>query len=65
MLFLVLELIYKSSQESGKDSQGKKRYHIEGLLEAAIDCEPQYLIRLVQVEFDILTIHLVLVCFFT
>jgi DNA ligase 1 len=36
-------------QESGKDSQDKKRNHIKGLLVAASDCEPQYIIRLLQV----------------
>lgn len=36
-------------KESGKDSQEKKKNHIKGLLVAATDCEPQYLIRLLQV----------------
>jgi ATP-dependent DNA ligase len=35
-------------QESGKDSQDKKRNHIKGLLVAATDCEPQYITRLLQ-----------------
>lgn len=37
------------SQESGKDSQEKKKNHIKSLLVAATDCEPLYLIRLLQV----------------
>uniref|UniRef100_A0A2P2K9R1 DNA ligase ATP-dependent N-terminal domain-containing protein n=1 Tax=Rhizophora mucronata TaxID=61149 RepID=A0A2P2K9R1_RHIMU len=37
------------AKESGKDSQDKKKNHIKALLVAAIDCEPQYLIRLLQV----------------
>ncbi|KAG6496265.1 hypothetical protein ZIOFF_044124 [Zingiber officinale] len=36
------------AKESGKDSQDKKRNHIKGLLVAATDCEPQYLVRLLQ-----------------
>ncbi|KAE9461238.1 hypothetical protein C3L33_06814, partial [Rhododendron williamsianum] len=36
------------AQESGKDSQEKKKNHIKGLVVAATDCEPQYLIRLLQ-----------------
>ncbi|XP_057483850.1 DNA ligase 1-like [Actinidia eriantha] len=36
------------AQESGKESQEKKKNHIKGLLVAATDCEPQYLIRLLQ-----------------
>ncbi|XP_043706255.1 DNA ligase 1 [Telopea speciosissima] len=36
------------AKESGKDSQDKKRRHIRELLIAATDCEPQYLIRLLQ-----------------
>ncbi|XP_047338411.1 DNA ligase 1-like [Impatiens glandulifera] len=36
------------AKESGKDSQQKKSNHIKGLLVAATDCEPQYLIRLLQ-----------------
>ncbi|KAK9069702.1 hypothetical protein SSX86_011606 [Deinandra increscens subsp. villosa] len=38
------------SKEFEKDSQGKKNNHIKGLRVAATDCEPQYLIRLLQVE---------------
>lgn len=37
------------SQESGKDSQEKKKNHIKSLLVAATDCEPLYMIRLLQV----------------
>lgn len=36
------------AKESGKDSQEKKKNHIKGLVVAATDCEPQYLIRLLQ-----------------
>ncbi|KAK1261748.1 DNA ligase 1 [Acorus gramineus] len=36
------------AKESGKDSQDKKRSHIKGLLVAATDCEPLYIIRLLQ-----------------
>ncbi|KAJ0968745.1 hypothetical protein J5N97_021622 [Dioscorea zingiberensis] len=36
------------AKESGKDSQDKKRNHIKGLLVAATDCEPQYIVRLLQ-----------------
>jgi hypothetical protein len=37
------------SQESGKDSQEKKKNRIKSLLVAATDCEPLYIIRLLQV----------------
>ncbi|XAR60030.1 DNA ligase (ATP) [Bertholletia excelsa] len=36
------------AKESGKDSQEKKKNRIKGLIVAATDCEPQYLIRLLQ-----------------
>ncbi|WCJ44353.1 DNA ligase 1 [Euphorbia peplus] len=36
------------AKESGKCSQPKKRNHIKALLVAATDCEPLYLIRLLQ-----------------
>ncbi|KAH0463174.1 hypothetical protein IEQ34_007756 [Dendrobium chrysotoxum] len=36
------------AKESGKDSQDKKRSYIKGLLVAATDCEPLYIIRLLQ-----------------
>jgi hypothetical protein len=42
---------YLFIQESGKDSQDKKRNHMKGLLVAATDCEPQYITRLLQVIF--------------
>ncbi|KAE8037729.1 hypothetical protein FH972_010294 [Carpinus fangiana] len=41
------------AKESGKDSQEKKKNHIKGLLVAATDCEPQYLIRLIQTKLRI------------
>ncbi|CAA2995406.1 DNA ligase 1 [Olea europaea subsp. europaea] len=41
------------AKESGKDSQEKKKTHIKGLLVAATDCEPQYLIRLLQTKLRI------------
>lgn len=41
------------AKESGKDSQEKKKNHIKALLVAATDCEPQYLIRLLQVKLRI------------
>ncbi|OVA17971.1 DNA ligase [Macleaya cordata] len=44
----VLDTFRVIAKESGKDSQEKKRNHIKGLLVAATDCEPQYLIRLLQ-----------------
>ncbi|KAL6199850.1 hypothetical protein ACLB2K_029632 [Fragaria x ananassa] len=36
------------AKESGKDSQEKKKNHMKALLVAAADCEPKYLIRLLQ-----------------
>ncbi|XP_077253185.1 DNA ligase 1 [Tasmannia lanceolata] len=44
----VLDTFRAIAKESGKDSQDKKRNHIKALLVAATDCEPQYLIRLLQ-----------------
>ncbi|TVU30270.1 hypothetical protein EJB05_21880, partial [Eragrostis curvula] len=44
----VLSTFRTIAKESGKDSQDKKRSHIKGLLVAAADCEPQYIIRLLQ-----------------
>lgn len=43
-------LMWEFFQESGKDSQEKKKNYIKSLLVAATDCEPQYLIRLLQVR---------------
>uniref|UniRef100_A0A7N0RCX2 DNA ligase n=1 Tax=Kalanchoe fedtschenkoi TaxID=63787 RepID=A0A7N0RCX2_KALFE len=40
-------------KESGKDSQEKKKNHIKSLLVAATDCEPQYLICLLQAKMRI------------
>ncbi|KAI3676968.1 hypothetical protein L1987_86584 [Smallanthus sonchifolius] len=39
------------AKESGKDGQDKKKNHVKGLLVAATDCEPQYLIRLLQIHY--------------
>ncbi|CAJ1979233.1 unnamed protein product [Sphenostylis stenocarpa] len=41
------------AKESGKDSQDKKKSHVKALLVAATDCEPQYLIRLLQAKLRI------------
>ncbi|XP_027187501.1 DNA ligase 1-like isoform X1 [Cicer arietinum] len=41
------------AKESGKDSREKKKNHIKSLLLAATDCEPLYLIRLLQKELRI------------
>ncbi|CAI9761538.1 unnamed protein product [Fraxinus pennsylvanica] len=49
-VFDTFQLIAK---ESGKDSQEKKKNHIKGLLVAATDCEPQFLIRLLQTKLRI------------
>ncbi|KAK7334790.1 hypothetical protein VNO80_26555 [Phaseolus coccineus] len=49
-VFNTLRLIAK---ESGKGSQGKKKDHIKAILVAATECEPQYLIRLLQVKLRI------------
>ncbi|KAK7334629.1 hypothetical protein VNO80_26389 [Phaseolus coccineus] len=49
-VFNTLRLIAK---ESGKDSQGKKKNQIKALLVAATECEPQYLIRLLQAKLRI------------
>ncbi|MQL81887.1 hypothetical protein Taro_014337 [Colocasia esculenta] len=44
----VLDTFRAIAKEAGKDSQDKKRNRIKGLLVAATDCEPQYIIRLLQ-----------------
>lgn len=49
----VLDTFRAIAKESGKDSQDKKRNHIKGLLVAATDCEPQYIIRLLQTKMRI------------
>ncbi|GAU51032.1 hypothetical protein TSUD_291080, partial [Trifolium subterraneum] len=41
------------AKESGQDSREKKKNHIKSLLLAATDCEPLYLIRLLQKELQI------------
>ncbi|CAN6559892.1 unnamed protein product [Malus baccata var. baccata] len=41
------------AKESGKDSQEKKKNHVKALLVAATDCEPLYLIRLLQTKLRI------------
>ncbi|KAH1220591.1 DNA ligase 1 [Glycine max] len=48
-IFLLKAMLY----ESGKESQEKKKNHIKALLVAATDCEPQYLIRLLQTKLRI------------
>ncbi|KAL3838778.1 hypothetical protein ACJIZ3_023369 [Penstemon smallii] len=49
----VFETFQVIAKESGKDSQEKKKNHIKALLVAATDCEPQYLIRLLQTKLRI------------
>ncbi|KAK7257652.1 hypothetical protein RIF29_31784 [Crotalaria pallida] len=49
----VFKTFHLIAKESGKDSQEKKKNHIKGLLVAATDCEPQYLIRLLQAKLRI------------
>nr|XP_043610903.1 DNA ligase 1-like [Erigeron canadensis] len=49
----VFETFRVIAKESGKDSQDKKKNHIKGLLVAATDCEPLYLIRLLQTKLRI------------
>lgn len=49
----VLECFRFIAKESGKESQDKKRAHIKNLLVAATDCEPQYLVRLLQAKMRI------------
>ncbi|KAM7528000.1 hypothetical protein LguiB_031410 [Lonicera macranthoides] len=44
----VFDMFRLIAKESGNSSQEKKKNHIKGLLVAATDCEPQYLIRLLQ-----------------
>ncbi|KAF3789524.1 DNA ligase 1 [Nymphaea thermarum] len=44
----VLKAFRDIAEESGKESQDKKRIRIRNLLVAATDCEPQYLVRLLQ-----------------
>ncbi|KAG9157804.1 hypothetical protein Leryth_022808 [Lithospermum erythrorhizon] len=49
----VFDKLHIIAKESGKDSQEKKKNHIKSLLVAAIDCEPLYLIRLLQTKLRI------------
>ncbi|CAL0329057.1 unnamed protein product [Lupinus luteus] len=49
----VFKTFHLIAKESGKDSQEKKKNHIKALLVAATDCEPQYLIRLLQAKLRI------------
>ncbi|KAK7404796.1 hypothetical protein VNO78_05755 [Psophocarpus tetragonolobus] len=44
----VFNTFHLIAKETGKESQEKKKNHIKALLVAATDCEPQYLIRLLQ-----------------
>ncbi|KAJ6904572.1 hypothetical protein NC652_022556 [Populus alba x Populus x berolinensis] len=49
----VFNTFQQIAKESGKDSQDKKKNHIKALLVAATDCEPLYLIRLLQTKLRI------------
>ncbi|PON89598.1 DNA ligase, ATP-dependent [Trema orientale] len=49
----VFSTFHRIAKESGKDSQMKKLNHIKALFVAATDCEPQYLIRLLQAKLGI------------
>ncbi|KAF8395285.1 hypothetical protein HHK36_019228 [Tetracentron sinense] len=49
----VFEKFRVIAKATGKDSQDKKRNYIKRLLVAATDCEPQYLIRLLQTKLRI------------
>ncbi|CAI9104968.1 OLC1v1003773C1 [Oldenlandia corymbosa var. corymbosa] len=49
----VFDSFHLIAKESGKDSQEKKKNRIKSLLVAATDCEPQYLIRLLQAKLRI------------
>ncbi|WJX44098.1 tRNA ligase [Trifolium repens] len=49
----VFKTFHLIAKESGKDSQEKKKNHIKSLLVAATDCEPLYIIRLLQTKLRI------------
>ncbi|XP_024637551.2 DNA ligase 1 isoform X2 [Medicago truncatula] len=49
----VFDTFHLIAKESGKDSQEKKKNHIKSLLFAATDCEPLYIIRLLQTKLRI------------
>ncbi|KAG9146449.1 hypothetical protein Leryth_011740 [Lithospermum erythrorhizon] len=49
----VLDTFHIIAKESGNNSQEKKKNHIKSLLVAATDCEPLYLIRLLQTKLRI------------
>ncbi|XP_045827870.1 DNA ligase 1-like isoform X2 [Trifolium pratense] len=49
----VFKTFHLIAKESGKDSQEKKKNHIKSLLVAATDCEPLYIIRLLQAKLRI------------
>ncbi|XVF20313.1 hypothetical protein REPUB_Repub11eG0187600 [Reevesia pubescens] len=49
----VFDTFWLIAKESGKDSQEKKKNRIKALLVAATDCEPQYMIRLLQTKLRI------------